>query len=197
MQTQIKYILGIAGALLAVQGAAAQSDRDQNTFVFGGRYTNQYIENALNPFTVGYENNYVVGAGYQEFFLGEDGGLKLGGEVGAALRMGNQTSTEIWVGPVLRADGLIQTDHVKISLSATAGLSLTSDTIGIEAQRERETNGDTTLLYYFGPELSVASTDDPDLEFFWRLHHRSGGGGTLGGLRDGANATALGVRLHF
>ena len=202
MKNRMKFVLGVAGLILSVSSVSAQSEMaeaqsDRNAFVFGGRYTSQYIEHALNPFTVAYENNYVLGLGYQQFFLGDDGGLKLGAELGAAIRMGNQTSTELWAGPVLRADGLIETDYVRISLSVTAGLSLTSDTIGIEAQRERETNGDTTLLYYLGPEISIASTDNPYLEFFWRLHHRSGGGGTLGGLRDGANATALGVRFKF
>lgn len=199
----IKYLAFLATTCLMVGGAVAQSDSDRNAFAFGGRYTSQYVEHALNPFTVAYENNYVVGGGYQQFFFNHDWnffnrdwGMRIGAEVGAALRMGNQTSTELWVGPVLRLDDLIQTDFFRVSASITGGLSLTSDTIGIERQREIETNGDTTLLYYMGPELIVSGVDN-DVEFFWRLHHRSGGGGTLGGLQDAANATALGVRWNF
>lgn len=204
MHISIKYLVGLAVGSVMVTSAAAQPDSDRNAFAFGGRYTSQYIEHALNPFTVAYENNYVVGGGYQQFFFNHEWdffnrewGMRIGAEVGAALRMGNQTSTELWVGPVLRLDDLIQTDFFHMSASITGGLSLTSDTIGIEAQRERETNGDTTLLYYMGPEIIVSAADNDDVEFFWRLQHRSGGGGTLGGLQDGANATALGVRWHF
>lgn len=167
---------------------------DQNVFAFGGRYTNQYFEYTFNPFTVGYEDNYVLGAGYQQFALRHDGGLKLGVELGAALRLGNQTSGELWVGPVLRADGIIQTEQVKVSASVTAGLSVTTDTIGIERAREIEMGGDSTLLYYLGPEVSVSFANNPDVEYFARVHHRSGGWESLGNMRDGANAASVGVR---
>lgn len=177
--------------------AFAQQEPAQNTFVFAGRYTSQYFEHALNPFTVRYEDNYVLGAGYQQFFIGHAGGLMLGGEVGTALRFGDSTSAEVWAGPVLRADGLIQTENVRISASLTAGLSLTSGTVGIEAQREIDSGGDTSLLYYLAPEVSLSFADNPQTEYFWRVHHRSGGWESLGNMRDGANATSLGVRWKF
>jgi len=190
--------LPLFAALLQMpQPAMAQSDADQAVFVFSGRFTNQYFEHAFNPLTVGYEDNYVAGLAYQRFFLGQDDGFKLGGELGAALRFGNQGSIELWAGPVLRADRFIKMDLFTLSASVTAGLSLTSDTIGIEEQREIDSNGDTTLLYFLAPEVSFATTAQPGVEYFWRIHHRSGGWETLGNLRDGANATTLGVRWSF
>ena len=182
----------LAGCVAAATGNAFADD--QNLFAFGGRYTDQYFEYTFNPFAVSYEDNYVLGAGYQQFALGHDGGLKLGVELGAALRLGNQMSGEIWAGPVLRADGLIQTEQVKVSVSATAGLSVTTGTIGIERDREIEMGGDSTLLYYLGPEVSVSFADNPDVEYFARVHHRSGGWETLGNMRDGANAATVGMR---
>lgn len=194
----ILTIRGAATALcLAALSVLPATANDQNVFGFAGRYTGGYIEHALNPFTASYEDNYVVGAGYQQFVLGDDGGLKLGGELGAALRIGEQTSGEIWAGPVLRADGLITTDRIKLSASITAGLSLTTDPIGVEADREILNNGDSTLLFYLAPEVSVSSADNPDTEFFWRLQHRSGGWKTLGNFQDGANAVSFGVRQSF
>jgi len=173
------------------------SERDRNVFFFGGRFSDQYFEFSLNPFTVSYEDNHVLGAGYQQFFLGGANGPRLGLEAGTSLRFGNQTSGELWGGLVGRYDGLFVTDAIRFSAAITVGLSVTTGTIGIERDREVEMGGDSSLLYYLGPELSLAPTDNPNLELFWRIHHRSGGWETLGDMRDGANATALGVRVSF
>lgn len=190
-----KPLLASLVLLALAQPVAAQ---DQNVFGFAGRLTDGYFEHALNPFTASYEDNYVLGVGYQYFFLGEDGGVKLGAELGAALRLGSPgPSGEVWVGPVLRSDGLIVTDRVKFSAAITAGLSVTTDPIGIEVQRERETGGDSSLLFYLAPEISMSFNDNPDTEYFLRVHHRSGAWETLGNFRDSANAVSVGVRQSF
>ncbi|HEV7292712.1 MAG TPA: hypothetical protein VGN79_10365 [Devosia sp.] len=186
-----------AMSLTPVSAQEAVDQRDQAVFFFGGRFTDQYFEYSFAPFTVSYEDNYVVGAGYQEFFLGNRGGLMLGAELGVAGRFGDRTSTELWGGVVARADNLLATQDFGVSFSLTTGLSVASDTIGIESPRELESGGDTTLLFYLGPEVSVNVAQLPDTEFFWRIHHRSGAWKTLGGMQDGANATVLGVRWKF
>jgi hypothetical protein len=194
----VKYT-SFAAALLGcacATPALAQSAVDQNVFVFGGRYIDQYFEYAFNPLGASYEDNFVLGAGYQRFVVGNDS-LKLGVEVGAALRAGDTTSTELWAGPVLRADKFIKTDLVNVSASVTAGLSVATGEIGIEAQNVIDENGDNTLLYYLGPELSFSLPSNPDVEVFWRVHHRSGGWKTLGNMRDSANAVTVGLRVDF
>ena len=190
------------GTVLAVVALSAISQpalaADQNVFGFAGRFTDRFIEHALFPFTASYENNYILGAGYQMFFLGDDGGLKLGAEVGAALRIGSPNiSGEVWAGPVLRYDGLIVTENVKFSAAVTGGISYATDPIGIEAQREIENNGDSSLLFYMAPELSVSFAEHPNTEYFLRLQHRSGGWKTLGNFQDSANAVSLGIRQSF
>lgn len=193
----VRYIALFFGSAISVSSAVAQDAPDQNVFFFGGRFSSDYFELALNPVGTNYENNFIGGVGYQNFFYGEDGGFKLGAELGASLRLGTQSSTELWAGPVFRADRFIQTDQFAVSASVTVGLSVASGTIGIEAQREIDEGGDSTLLYYLGPEVSLSLPGDSDTELFLRVHHRSGGWKSLGNMRDGANAVALGLRWSF
>ncbi len=50
---------------------------------------------------------------------------------------------------------------------------------------------------YFGPELAVSLVNRPDIEFVYRLHHRSGAEGTFGKLYEGYNANVFGIRYKF
>jgi hypothetical protein len=191
---QILILLSAAPAVLAQDS----SSRDQNVFILGGRFTDQFFEYSFNPFGVSYEDNYVIGGGYQQFFLGNAGGPRLGLEAGTALRFGDSiTSGEVWGGVVARYDGLIATDHFRISASVSTGISGTTGTVGVEADRATEEHGDSSLLFYLGPEISISSADNPNLEVFWRVHHRSGAWETLGSMHDGANANTIGVRWSF
>jgi len=168
---------------------------DNAVFVFGGRYYEETFFTGARPWGVNYENNYVVGGGYQYFFLTHPTLLRIGGEVGGALRGGDDFSAEAWAGIVARFDGFVFGDKVRVSPAFTFGLSVESAPVGIEAQNRG--GGDSTLLFYLGPEINVSLTDNPNAEVFWRIHHRSGAWGTLGDMADGANATSFGVRWKF
>ena len=194
-------VLFLSSSALAIPGTAMAQDAssdDQNIFFFGGRFTDMFFEYSFNPIAVGYENNFVLGGGYQHFLLDTPFGVRLGAEVGTSLRFGDSDpSGEIWGGVVARYDDLLQADHFTVNLAATVGLSATTGTVGIERDREIDEDGDSSLLWYFGPEVSITPRDNPNLEFFWRLQHRSGGWESLGNMRDGANANTVGVRLKF
>lgn len=175
---------------------AAQADTpDQTVFAFGGRYVNAFIEHSLVPFGVNYENNYVVGAGYQKFLVEPLPDLHVGVETGVALRGGDGgISGEVWAGAVARYDGFRLGENLRISPALTFGLSAITNPIGIEAERAHDLQADPTVLFFMAPEISVASLDHPDTEVFIRLQHRSGAWGTLGGMSDGANAQVVGIR---
>jgi len=197
-------ILAVAGAFSPVgpawaQGPVAGTDAAslQTVFVFGGRYYSQYIEYGINPFNPTYENNYVVGAGYQRFLPGSWHSWKLGVEVGLAARLGDATSAEMWAGGVARFDGIVL-GNVRISPAITLGISAESGVVGVEAEHAAEVGGgDPALLFYMGPEINLSWADNPNLEVFWRIHHRSGAWNTLGNMQDGANATTVGLRYKF
>lgn len=187
-------------ALCTLSPAAAAESRtpDEAVFAFGGRYVDAYIENSLVPFGVNYENNFVVGAGYQKFFGEPLPDLHLGVETGVALRGGaNVISGEVWAGAVARYDGLHLGENLRISPSITFGLSAITNPIGVEAERAQHLNADPSVLFFMAPEISVAALDHPDTEIFVRLQHRSGAWGTLGGMSDGANAQVIGIRHRF
>ncbi|MDB5473075.1 MAG: hypothetical protein JWP99_378 [Devosia sp.] len=191
----------IAGAFsapsYAQQGSEPVHGPDSNIFVFGGVYSSESVGETLNIIGTDYQDAYLLGGGYQHFFLGEENGLRAGLEAGAALRKGPDLSGEAWAGVVLRSDGFIRNEHVKISASITGGLSLVTNPLDVEVAREISRNGDSTLLFYMAPELSISTADNPNMEAFWRIQHRSGGWNTLGNMGEGANANTVGVRWKF
>ncbi len=54
------------------------------------------------------------------------------------------------------------------------GLSATSSAMGVERLREIQHGGDSTLLFYFSPELAFSFASIPNVDFVFRLHHRPG-----------------------
>jgi hypothetical protein len=194
--------LAIAATLFAAscQPAAAQEQMgnpDDNVFYFGGVYSSESVGETFNFVGTDYQDAYVLGGGYQHFFLGEENGLQAGLEGGVALRKGPDVSGEAWAGIVLRSDGFIRNDQFKVSASVTGGLSLITNPLNVEVAREISRNGDSTFLFYMAPELSISTADNPNLEAFWRVQHRSGGWNTLGNMGEGANANTIGLRWKF
>lgn len=185
-------------ALGAAHGAEGQAD--SAAFVFGGRYHTENMEDLLTfagPFGVDYEDNYVIGAGYQQFFL-EGNDFRLGVEAGIAVRMGNNVSGEAWAGAVGRYDGWVIGDSVRISPAFTFGLStITNKMDGVEGVRADSHGSDARPLFYLGPEINLSWADNPNTEVFFRVQHRSGAWGTLSNMGDGANASTVGMRWHW
>ncbi|SFZ85761.1 hypothetical protein SAMN02983003_2931 [Devosia enhydra] len=170
---------------------------DRAVFFFGGRFHSDYFGGSFNAFGAPYETNYVLGGGYQHFFQNW-GDFRLGAEGGLALRFGEgePTSLEAWGGVVGRYDGFVIGNTIRISPSMTFGLSAVTDTIGMETVRASWIESDVPVLFYLGPEISISSLDNPNLEAFWRVQHRSGAWGTIAHI-DGSNANTVGVRWKF
>ena len=200
MTCKAQFLLPVLLGLCAAGATQAQDVPrfDSNVFFFGGRFTEEYFEFSFNPVAVNYEDNFIVGGGYQHFFFDAPLGIRLGAEVGTALRFGDSDpSGEIWAGVVARRDGLFEADHFVVNAAVTVGLSTTTGTVGIERDREIDEDGDSSLLWYLGPEISITPRANPNLDIFWRLQHRSGGWESLGHMHDGANANTVGVRWKF
>ncbi|HCD82418.1 MAG TPA: hypothetical protein DEQ45_01055 [Agrobacterium sp.] len=150
---------------------------------------------ALIP--VEYERNAILGGGYQ-FYPYSIGNVKLGGEIGIAARFGKGFTGEVWAGPVARYEQIKLGERLFIMPSFTAGLSLVNDAQrGREREQEIKDDGNANVLFYLGPEINVSFSEDSSTEFFWRLHHRSGGGKTLGNMKGATNANVFGVRYKF
>jgi hypothetical protein len=201
MTRKTAFVLPIVLALSAFTSLAQGQETarfDSNVFLFGGRFTHEFFEFSFNPVAVDYEDNFVVGGGYQHFFLDAPFDIRIGAEVGTSLRFGDSDpSGEIWGGVVARRDALLEADQFVVNAALTVGLSATSGTVGIERDREIDENGDSSLLWYLAPEISITPRANPNLDIFWRLQHRSGGWESLGNMHDGANANTIGVRWKF
>ena len=100
---------GLAGPAAAAPllrlPAAATTDYDRDVFFFGGRMTSAPFGQSFNPFNPWYENNFIVGGGYQQFPFRFPYDFRLGVEAGLAGRFGDGNSLEVWGGGVIRYDG--------------------------------------------------------------------------------------------
>ncbi|WP_188348442.1 hypothetical protein [Agrobacterium tumefaciens] len=187
-------------ALVATPSLSSEdmgSETSEAIFGFGGALTTEDMLKSAALIPVDYEKNAILGGGYQ-FYPYRIGNVKLGGEVGVAVRFGKGFTGEVWAGPVARYDKIRLGERLFVSPSFTAGLSLVSDAQpGRERQEEIKDNGNANVLFYLGPEINVTFSEESSTEFFWRLHHRSGGGKTLGNMKGATNANVFGVRYKF
>ncbi|MBP2509714.1 hypothetical protein ACTJJ8_17585 [Agrobacterium radiobacter] len=187
-------------ALAATPSLASEdmtSETSEAIFGFGGALTKEDMLKSAALFPVEYERNAILGGGYQ-FYPYHIGNVKLGGEIGVAARFGKGFTGEVWVGPVARYEQIRLGERLFITPSFTAGLSLATDAQrGREREQEIKDDGNANVLFYLGPEINVSFSEDSSTEFFWRLHHRSGGGKTLGNMKGATNANVFGVRYKF
>lgn len=193
------FFSALTSALMigAAPAMAEETDIDQSVFIFGGGMVDEDMFDAADPFGSSYEGSPIFGLGYQ-IFPYSIGKVKLGLEAGLAGRFGGSTDAELWGGVVGRYDSIEIAKTVRIKPSFTFGLShVTGTHAGRERRQEKERDGNARTLFYLGPELSFSTVNRPDLEVFWRLHHRSGAWGTLGDMHGGSNANVLGVRYNF
>jgi hypothetical protein len=172
-------------------GPAAATPEMQNVFGFAGGP----LKHITDP-ADGFEDNVIVGIGYQQGWTRLDA-LMFGWEAGLAGRFGQSNSLEGWAGLFARYD--IVFNGIRVAPAVTFGLSAVTDTMaGGETERENDFgDGDATLLFYLGPELSVGLDSLPNVELFARIHHRSGAWGTLGEMHGGLDVVAIGVRSFF
>ena len=194
---------------------ANQPNLKQSVFGFAGR-TNSGNLGETFAFGVGaprtmFYDNYIVGGAYQRDFFQFNSGILIGAEIGFADRFGNYTvccdtvaysnkmkhSAELWGGVSFRHPGVALFDAVRISPSFVFGLSAVSNPIGQEGLNQIAHQGNSHVLFYLGFDLAFALATLPDTELVIRIQHRSGGYGTLGGMKEGNNANVIGIRQRF
>jgi hypothetical protein len=201
--------------LAAPAPIARPAPKEYSILVFGGRLssTDIYSTALLNLFrdsnTQQYDN-FIVGVAFQRD-IWRWRGFVIGAELGLADRFGKYKvccdnivrsssllhSGELWGGVVLRHEGDLLFDAVRIGAGLVGGLSAVTNSIGREREREITQDGNARFLFYLGAEFTLATPSLPDLELVVRLHHRSGASGVLGGMSEGYNASVYGVRWRF
>ena len=194
---------------------ASQPNLKQSVFGFAGRTNSGNLGDTF-AFGVGapqriFYDNYIVGGAYQRDFYQFNSGVLIGAEVGLADRFGNYKvccdtltysngvthSAELWGGVSFRHQGFALFDLVRISPGFVFGLSATSTPIGQESLHQIEHRGSANVLFYLGFDLAFALATLPNTELVFRIQHRSGAYGTLGGMKEGNNANVIGIRQRF
>jgi hypothetical protein len=196
--------------------AARSSSTSGSIFVFGGALSTSGLGSTLKfnldqPAGRIKYDNYIAGAAYNHNFYYLGFGFVLGAEVGVADRFGHYAiccdtiiksssfvnSGELWAGPRISYEGFVLFDTIRIAGAASTGFSFTTNSIGRERERELAYPGSARALVYFGPEIIISLVNHPELEFVYRVQHRSGANGTFGNMREGYNANVFGIRYKF
>jgi hypothetical protein len=166
--------------------------------LFGGLYTLDDMNRSLFWRMPTHTGQFLAGGAYSRDLFELPGGFIFGAEAGLAARFGrsSRTSGELWSAFKLRHHGLVLGDAA-LSPGITLGLSAVTGRLAIEAEREARSGGTSTLLAYFSPEIALRFNRAPNMEIVYRLQHRSGAFGLLGGMTEGANASTIGVRWRY
>jgi hypothetical protein len=194
---------------------AHQPALKQSVFLFAGRTNSGNLKDTF-AFGIGapgiqFYDNYIVGGAYQRDFFQFNSGLLVGVEVGLADRFGRyriccdaitysdgvMQSVELWGGASFRFDGIALFDTIRIAPGFVFGLSAVSSPIGQEALHQLDREGSAKVLFYLGFDLTFALANFPNTELVFRVQHRSGGYGALGGMKEGNNANVIGIRQRF
>lgn len=183
-------------ALATPAGAGEFVAEDKITIYGGTLMRGVFPGDALIPFGSGFDGNGIIAASAQRTLYRFDNGVQFGVEAGLAARFGDKLTGEAWAGGSIGHRGW-SLGKFTFAPAVVAGFSAVTDTTGIEAIREAARGGNATFLFYLGPEIAVRHEKFPNVELVYRLHHRSGGHGTLGNMHEGANANLLGLRFAF
>lgn len=177
--------------------------------LFGGWATNtNFAESLAMPWTNDLVDIGVVGASYSHRLgsvsqlvgdvlpthIGDY--LTIEAEGGTSFRFGDEKLGEAWTALYLRYDNLPWNDTVFTTIGFNTGLSLLSDPSEFEQSRDSNGNG-SRLLHYLGPEITFASPSNKDVEFVFRLHHRSGVFGLFDDTVSGSTFLSSGLRIRF
>lgn len=204
LRTCVLAITIVMASLAGLASAQAQtpypektilSQYDEAVFFFGGRFHKDWFGDGFLPWTVDYDDTYVIGAGYQRTWI-DFKDIRIGGEVGVAGRFAaDGQSAEFWAGVYGRYDGFVF-GNVRVSPLFSVGLTYATGSQGYEADRMRAWGRNEPLLVYLGPEIALSLVDQPQWEAFTRFHHRSGGFGLIADI-DASNAITAGIRYKF
>lgn len=185
-------------ACIGIAGAQARPEplRSQSVMLFAGVFSKGNLGQAIVEPWHPHESNYIVGSAFALDLTKLGPNFVLGAEIGLAGRFGTNAigSTEIWAGPTIRYKGFTLGDTLTIAPALILGFSVATASIGVESEREQKHGGTSSLLFRFTPELTFRLKTVPNLEFVYRIHHRSGLYGTLGDLKEGSNAHVFGIR---
>ena len=177
--------------------------------IFAGQWINSamsemflYGDNPTAPWDWEWREDYILGATLARRVATVKGVLDLEGEIGSAIRFGEATVGEFWIGAYARWTAFPWNHHVRTSFAINTGLNWATS-VSPEELRRSKTPAGSQLLHYLAPEITFADPDWTETDLFVRFHHRSGGAQLWGdsALFDNVSGAAqyyvLGIRHRF
>ena len=213
-------LLACSAPAQGIEWPSVQRANEHSLFLFGGRTSptdlwSTAVFNLNQPGSRIRYDNAIIGGAFRRDLLQLGKGFYVSGEIGVADRFGHYKvccypvpslgrtehevhSGELWGGIGLRYEMTVF-DRFRVSPGLVWGLSGVSSPIGQEAfhQLDRLNGSSAKVLFYLALETAFSVKEYPNAELVLRLHHRSGGYGALGGLKEGNNANVAGIRYRF
>jgi hypothetical protein len=149
----------------------------------------------LNPFSVHFEDVDILYATYGRRLAGLFDGVELWGEFGVGRRYGDVQGTDAHMALAARWTDPPWDHWLDTTLSlAFVGPAYTGAVTRSE-QGKSGTGKSSPVLNYFSPEIAFTLSDRSELLF--RMHHRSGVFGLMGGVTGGSTFLSTGLRITF
>lgn len=118
-------------------------------------------------------------------------------EVGLAYRTGAEEAYEVWGVFYFRFEDFPWKNKLYTSVGISTGFSYASSVTELERRRARGSETGSKFLHYLSPEISFALPKYQQYELVFRMHHRSGGYGTINDTYGGAQYGTIGLRVSF
>ncbi len=188
------------------QQALAQGHEPQNHeaspwllgFYVGALDKQRFIDIPTQPWTVRLEPSF-IGAFNVTFVAHRFESLPIDLEVDGVLakRFGRDDEWEAAVVPMVRWKAFPWNDYLYTTFRlGLIGASYVSDVSPWELKNSHTATG-SRFLNFLVPELTFSSGPAADWETFLRVHHRSGGYGTINGVYGGSNYVSVGYRRRL
>jgi len=181
---------------LAAGGCAAPGERAVTAYV--GAFSDHSLPDEIllaKPLTT--EESYMGAVAYSEPFIEVPGaGARWEWEVQGVKHWGIQDHYELNALLVMRLMRLPWNHVVRTSFAFGEGLSWASEVPEIE-ESSRENDGATQLLNYLLLEATFGAPAWENLDFVFRIHHRSGIFGLFDDVNGGSNVLAVGLKYRF
>lgn len=174
----------------AAAAYAGRELRTEMTHVLG-------LHRPVAPWDTKWGNAGIAGGVFSRRLLTLWDNLHVEPEFGLAKRFGDMEAAEVWVAIGFRWSAFPWNKFVYTTVAFIEGANLATR---IEREERRENTPSHTgsmLLNYFSPEITFALPDVSEYELVVRYHHRSGAFGLINDVQGGAQAIAVGFRLHF
>ena len=191
LRTRLKATTLAAAAALGLAAAPVQAEGDWMVTGFAGIMTDDVWEDAIRFWQAQYIRSGLIGVGLGKEFA-RRGNFTFGFEAQVVQHFGRQSNFEINTPLTVRYNRPGRILPWWESAAFGLGISWASE----DPQTEFDRNGAATqVLFYWMGELAF-DLPETDMEFVFRLHHRSDGYG-IWEVDSGSNALALGLRKRF